>query len=400
MNFIYRTKDKEGLDHKGEIEAADQRAAATLLHKRGFVVLALKPKSETEGGSLLDRFFSRVTFSDLVDLTRQLATMVGAGLVVSEALDILQDQQSNKVFKKTLEEISSDVKGGLTLGQAMSKHPQVFPVLYVNLIKSGETAGKIDQVLLRMADNLEKQREFKARVKGAMIYPVVVITMMIGVMFLMFAFVIPRLTAIYTQSSMQLPLPTRILITVSNLTAGYWYVIILIIITIILIFKRWKQTPEGHLSHDKLLLRLPLMGNLTTNVNLADFTRTFGLLVSAGIPLLEAINIVEGVTGNQVFKNSLKQAYVGVERGLPFSNMVSGDPFPRIVGQMVRVGEETGKMDEVFFKLSAYFETESDNLVKNLTTAIEPIVLVILGLGVAFLVISIILPIYNLTSSF
>lgn len=400
MNFVYRTKDKEGLDHKGEIEAADQRAAATLLHKRGFVVLALNPKSETVGGNLWDRFLSRVTFSDLVVLTRQLATMVGAGLVVSQSLDILQDQQSNKVLKKTLEEISSDVKGGLALGQAMSKHSQVFPELYVNLIKSGETAGKIDQVLLRMADNLEKQREFQGRVKGAMIYPIVVITMMIGVMFLMFAFVIPRLTSIYTQSNLQLPLPTRVLIGLSNFTAGYWYVIILMVVTIILIFKRWQGTPEGRLSYDKLQLKLPLVGNLTTNVNLADFTRTFGLLISAGIPLLEAINIVEGVTGSQVFKNSLQQAYVGVERGLPFSNMVSGPPFPRIVGQMVRVGEETGKMDEVFFKLSAYFETESDNLVKNLTTAIEPIVLVVLGLGVAFLVISIILPIYNLTSSF
>lgn len=400
MNFIYHTKDKDGADHKGEIEASDQRAAAMLLHKRGFVVISLNSKSEELGSNLFDRFLSRVTFSDLVALTRQLATMVEAGLVVSQALDILQDQQSNKVLKKALEEISSDVKGGLTLGQATSKHPQIFPNLYVNLIKSGETAGKIDQVLLRMADNLEKQREFQARVKGAMIYPIVVITMMIGVMFLMFAFVIPRLTAIYTQSSIQLPLPTRILIAISNFTAGYWYLIILVVITIFLIFKRWKETPEGHLSYDKFLLKLPLIGNLTTNVNLADFTRTFGLLVSAGIPLLEAINIVEGVIGNQVFKNSLKQAYVGVERGLPFSNMVSTAPFPRIVGQMVRVGEETGKMDEVFFKLSAYFESESDNLVKNLTTAIEPIVLVILGLAVAFLVISIILPIYNLTSSF
>lgn len=398
-NFIYKSKDQQGAVHQGEVEADSPRSAAILLRKKGLVVISVTQKQDADN-NFFSSIFTKISFSEIVTVTRQLATMVSAGLVLSEAIDILEEQQTNTKFKKVLNEISDDVKGGLTLGQAMAKHPAVFPSLYINLIKSGETSGKLDQVLLRMADNLEKQREFQARVKGAMIYPAVVITMMLGVIFLMIVFVIPRLTSIYSQSSLELPLPTRILIGVSGFAANYWWLVLIILVLSFLIFKRWKATPEGRVAYDGFLLKVPLVGKIITNVTLANFCRTFALLVSAGIPLLEAINIVEGITDNSIFKNALKQAYVGVERGLSFSSLISVGVFPKIVGQMVRVGEETGKVDEIFFKLADYFESESDHMVRNLTTAIEPIILVILGLGVAFLVISIILPIYNLTTAF
>lgn len=398
MNFLYHAKDLSGGEHKGEIESSDERLAATLLRRRGLVVISISAKNKGEG--FFEKFFNRVGFAELVTVTRQLATMIGAGLVLSEAIDILEDQQTNKRFKAVLGEVSHDVKGGLNFAAALGKHPDVFPPLYVNLVKSGEASGKLDEVLLKMADSLEKEREFQARVKGAMIYPGLVIAMMVAVVIIMMVFVVPKLTLLYSESTLELPLPTKILIGVSNIFVNYWWVMISTIVIVVVVLKRWIKTPKGSFAFDKFVLRVPLVGKIVTNVNLTNLTRTFGLLITSGIPLLDAISIVEEVTENGVFKNALRDSHTGVERGLPFSSFLTAAIFPRIVSQMVKVGEETGKVDEIFFKLSEYFESESDHLVKNLTVAIEPIVLVVLGIGVAFLVISIILPIYKLTTSF
>lgn len=397
--FNYKAKDTKGADHTGSIQSPDVHSAAVILRKKGLIVISINPKG---GGanSFFGAFLNRVSFTEIVITTRQLATMVSAGLVLSEAIDILIEQQSNKTLKKALEEVSGDIKGGFTLAQALSKHPTIFPRLYVNLVKSGETSGKLDQVLIQMADGLEKDREFQARIRGAMIYPAVVITMMIVVIIIMMVFVIPKLITLYQQSTIELPLPTKILIATSNLFVHFWWLGLIIIVGAGIGLNRWNKTPAGNLFLGRLILKIPLIGKIIANVTLTNFNRTFGLLTSAGIPLLESIGIVSDLTDNPVYRNSLKEAYAGVEKGLPFSSLLSGETFPRIVSQMVKVGEETGKVDEIFFKLAEYFESESDHLVKNLTVAIEPIILVILGIGVAFLVISIILPIYKLTTSF
>lgn len=397
--FSYKAKDIDGVYHAGEIESADTHSAATTLRKKGLVVINLIAKN-SDSSNLILKLLNRVSFNDLVIMTRQLSTMVSSGLVLSDAIDILEEQQNNKRFKKILTEISGDIKGGLTLAQSLGKHPDVFPPLYINLVKSGEASGKLDVVLIQMADSLEKDREFKSKVKGAMIYPVIVLTMMVVVIVIMMVFVIPKLINLYQQSSIELPLPTRILIGASNLFNNFWWLGLLLLIGGFILFRRWNRTPEGSLFLGSAVLRIPIVGRIITNVTLTNFNRTFALLTSAGIPLLDSIAVVKDLMENPVFKNSLQDAYAGVEKGLPFSALLTNSVFPRIVGQMVKVGEETGKVDEIFFKLAEYFESESDHLVKNLTVAIEPIVLVILGVGVAFLVISIILPIYKLTTSF
>lgn len=398
--FTYKAKDLQGLEHKGEIESGDIRSALLVLRRKGLIVIGLDPKA-TSGGNFFDKFFHKVGFNDVVTFTRQLATMIGAGLVLSESIDILEEQQENKNFKKALGEVSHDIKGGITLAAALARHPRVFPSIYVNLVKSGEASGKLDQVLLRMADSLEKDREFRSKVKGALIYPVVVLTMMLAVIILMMVFVVPKLTALYKESTLDLPLPTKILIATSNAFVYYWWLMIIVIAVAVVVFRRWVKTPDGRLGFDRFLLKVPIVGKIITNVTLTNFNRTFGLLVSAGVPLLEAIHIVGDVIDNNVFKAALKDSYGGVERGLSFSAQLTNLPiFPRIISQMIKVGEETGKLDEIFAKLSEYFESESDNLIKNLTVAIEPIVLVILGVGVGFLALSIILPIYKLTTSF
>ncbi len=397
--FNYKAKDSEGVDHSGSVQTPDIHSAVAILRKKGLIVISIDAK-KTQDNSFLGKFFNRVSFTELVIVTRQLATMVSAGLVLSEAIDILVEQQTNPTLKKALDEVSQDIKGGLTLAQSMGKYPNIFPRLYVNLIKSGEASGKLDKVLIQMADGLEKDREFQARVKGALIYPVVVISMMVVVVIIMMVFVIPKLVTLYQQSTIDLPLPTKILIATSNIFIHFWWLMIILIVGIIVGINKWNKTPEGNYFLGNLLLKAPLVGKIISNVTLTNFNRTFGLLTSAGIPLLESIGIVSDLTDNPVYRNSLKEAYAGVEKGLPFSSLLSGKAFPKIVSQMVRVGEETGKVDEIFFKLAEYFESESDHLVKNLTVAIEPIILIILGIGVAFLVISIILPIYKLTTSF
>jgi len=397
--FVYLAKDLQGEEHTGTIETPDVHSATQTIRKKGLIVISIKLKNESSI-KFLDKFLNRVGFADLVVVTRQLATMISAGLVLSEAIDILEEQQTNKTLKKALVEVSADIKGGLTLAQALGKHPDIFPKLYVNLVKSGEASGKLDQVLLQMADGLEKEREFKARVKGAMIYPIVVVGMMVVVVIIMMIFVIPRLVGLYEQSTIELPLPTKILIAVSNAFTHFWWLGLILLVGGWIGLNRWGKTPEGSLFLGKLILKLPIVGRVVTMVTLTNFNRTFGLLTSAGIPLLEAIGIVSDLTDNPVFKRALKDAYRGVEKGLPFSTLLTAAIFPKIVGQMVRVGEETGKVDEIFFKLADYFESEADHLIKNLTVAIEPLVLIVLGIGVGFLVISIILPIYKLTTSF
>lgn len=399
MEFTYKAKDIKGEDHAGSVQSPDAHSAVAIIRKQGLIIVSLNPKNPPASG-LLGRFLNRVSFSELVIITRQLATMVSSGLVLSEAIDILEEQQTNKTLKRALVEISQNIKGGLTLAQALSRFPDVFPHLYVNLVKAGEASGKLDSVLLQMADGLEKDREFRAKIRGAMIYPIVVVSMMIVVIIIMMVFVIPKLVTLYTQSTMQLPLPTKILIGTSNLFINFWWLGIIILIGIFVSLDRWKRTPEGNLFLGKLILKTPILGKIVVFVTLTNFNRTFGLLTSAGIPLLDSIGIVSDLTDNPVFKNALKDAYKGVEKGLPFSTLLTANIFPKIVSQMIKVGEETGKVDEIFFKLAEYFESEADHMVKNLTVAIEPIILIILGIGVGFLVISIILPIYQLTTSF
>lgn len=397
--FIYKAKDLQGTDHIGRIQSSDTRSVSATLRKKGLIIISITPKTSTLN-EFFNKYFNRVSFTELVLITRQLATMISAGLVLSEAIDILEEQQSNKQLKAALLEVSQDIKGGLALAQALSKHPDIFPKLYINLVRSGEAAGKLDQVLLQMAESLEKDREFQAKIKGAMIYPVVVLGMMFIVIIIMMVFVIPKLVALYQQSTIELPWPTKVLIFTSDMFVNFWWLLLLILIGGFFAIKRINKTPKGNYFFGDLVLKIPLIGKIVTNVTLTNFNRTFGLLITAGIPLLEAIGIVTDLMDNPVYKKALKEAYTGVERGLPFSSLLTAKIFPRIVGQMVRVGEETGKVDEIFIKLADYFESESDHLVKNLTVAIEPIILIILGIGVAFLVISIILPIYKLTTSF
>lgn len=397
--FYYKAKDSTGKYVKGEVEAADALNAAKLVRKRGYVVISIST-STFNIGQMFSGFKNRVGSADVANFTRQLATMINAGLPITEALAILR-LQAKQSFSPVVTQILADVEGGNSLSKALAKYPHIFSHTYVALIKAGETGGVMEKVLTRLADNLEKSQEFKSKVKGALIYPAIIVIGMIGVSLIMIIFVIPKMTDLYTQFNAELPLPTKILLSISDFLLHYWPFVLIMIAVGVYAFRAWRKTPEGRRKTDELYLKIPLIGPLQRQVILTDLTRTMSLIVGAGVPILEGLTVVAEVISNTVISDAVKDAARQIEKGFPiaFSFTKHPEAFPVILSQMIAVGEQTGKMDEVLDKVSHVFESESEDKVKALTAAIEPLIMVFLGIGVAFLVIAVILPIYNLTTS-
>lgn len=396
--YFYKARDKNGKAVTGEVEARSKEAAAKLIRQKGFIVISIY-QSRLAFLNVLTSFRNRITTADVAAFTRQLATMVNAGLAITDALSILREQ-SNGNMKRVISEILADVEGGTSLSGAFAKHPTVFSPIYIALIRSGEVGGVLDEVAVRLADSLEKEQEFTGKVKTALIYPGIIITGMFVVGAVMMIFVIPRLTSLYAELDAQLPLPTRVLITTSGLVSAFWPILLVLAGFAFSAFRAYKKTPEGRRKVDELIFKLPIIGELQRQIILTEMTRTLSLMVQAGVSILESLNITAGVVGNTVISDALKDISSQVEKGFPVAYSFAKHPeaFPFILSQMIAVGEETGKMDEVLIKLSRVFEVDSDQKVKGLTAAVEPLVMIILGLGVGFLVIAIILPIYNLTS--
>ena len=396
--YKYKAKDKNGQVITGEVEAANQPHAAKLIRDRDLILITLRPIYELPF-NFAKRISQRVTGADVNTFTRQLATMVNAGLPLTEALLILRTQTKG-TMQKIVSKILADVEEGESLSSAMSKHSEVFSKSYTALIKAGEVGGVLDEVLVRLADNLEKDQEFKGRVKGALIYPIIIVFGMIAVAFIMMVFVVPRLTALYDQFQADLPLPTLVLIAVSNFMTHFWWLILIFAGGAVYGLKLYRATKSGRRKIDELILKIPVFGDLTLQIVLTDITRTLSLMVGSGVSIIEALNISGGVVNNVVVSDALADCSNMVEKGFPVAFAFSRHPeaFPYLLSQMIAVGEETGKMDEVLEKVSHVFEVESDQKVKALTAAVEPAILIVLGVGVAFLVISIIMPIYNLTT--
>lgn len=398
--FNYKAKDKTGRLTTGEVEAANISEAAKLVRSKGFYVISITAKIDSPF-SIFKKMREKITTQDVATFTRQLSTMINAGLPITEALLILRSQ-SKGAMQKVVAQILADVEAGESLSGSMAKHPKIFTKTYMALVKSGEVGGVMDTVLLRLADTLEKQQEFNGKVKGALIYPAIIIVGMGVVSLIMMVFVIPRLTSLYSEFGAELPLPTKILIGISNFFVQYWFIVIALLGIGAYLLNLYKKTAIGRKKIDELTFKLPVFGDLQRQIIMTELTRTMSLMVGSGVPILEALNITSEVVGNSVISDALKDCAKQVEKGFPIAFTFARHPeaFPFLLSQMVAVGEETGKMDEVLTKISHIFEVESDEKVKGLTAAIEPLVMVLLGLGVGFLVIAVILPIYNLTSQF
>lgn len=401
--YTFTARDINAKKYIGEVEVSDEKSLITTLQKQGLVPVEIKEKNKKgffKNGLLL-KADSQISSSEVVAFTRQFSTMISAGLPLTDALVILEKQTKNQKFAKIIAQVIADVEGGMSLSGALSVHKSAFDTVYIKLIEAGETGGVLDKILAKLADNLEKEREFKARTRGAFIYPVIVISVMVLVMAIMMIFVIPKLTGLYAEIGASLPLPTRVLIALSDFMRNFWWLLILLIFLLSNALRVFAKSPGGSEVVSRLVLTLPIWGKIRKTLALSQFTRTLGLLIGAGIPITVALRVVSDLLTVSSFKEGIDFAISSVERGSPlYQPLATNATFPPIIAQMLRVGEETGKMDEVLIRLSVYFESESEHLVRNLTTALEPIILVILGLGVGILVLSIILPIYNLTAQF
>ena len=395
--YKYKAIDSYGKTVSGEVEAVNEDLAAKLIKKRGYIVLGINHSRSQF--SFLNRYKSRVSQADVTVFTRQLATMTNAGLPIVEALSILR-MQSKANLQAVFSQILADVEGGESLSTAMKKHTRVFSPTYLALVKSGETGGVLDKVLDRLADNLEKQQEFRGKVKGALIYPAIIVVGMIIVAIVMMVFVIPKLTDLYTQFDAELPFTTRLLLGFTGIFTKYWYLAAIVIFIAGWSFSLYRKTTQGQHQIAEIMFKIPIFGDLQKEIILTELTRTLSLMVGSGVPILEGLSVTAGVVENVIISDALKDVSNQIEKGFPvaFAFAKHPDAFPYILSQMVSVGEETGKMEEVLAKVSHVFEVSSEQKVKALTAAIEPVIMIVLGIGVAFLVIAVILPIYNLTT--
>ncbi len=400
MEYTYRVKDKESQTVKGVVEAESKERALALLRERGFFVISLK-----EGGGVnfnLEKVspIRRVSRDEVVIFTRQLSTMINAGLSLNDALFSLKDQVSPK-FASIIDEVLRRVEAGQPLGQSLSGWSDIFSHIYVASVKSGEAAGVLDKVLSRLADDLEEEKTFRNNVKGAMIYPIIVLVMMFLVGIIVMIFVVPKMLNLYSELDAELPAATRALMAISDFFIKTWWLALISIATLVYLFVKFKRTEQGAKKIDEIILKLPVFGALQTKTILANMSRSLGLLLGTGISLVEALDIIADSLGNLVYRDALKQCSRGVEKGRSLSGMMANFPvFPPILYQMVAVGEGTGKLDVSLEKVSTFFKGEAETAVKGLTTALGPIIMIVLGVGVMFLVIAVLMPIYNLTASF
>lgn len=396
--FNYKAKDEEGKTITGVVEARDETQAAKLLRARKLLVISIKPQKDAFLPKI--KVFHRIGMNDKVNFTRQLSTMITAGLPLTEALSILETQ-TNPAMSSAVAEILTAVEGGGSLADALESQPQVFDQVYVALVRAGEAAGILDNVLNRLAENLEKRREFHSKIKGAMIYPAIIVVGMIGVSLIMVIFVVPRLTILYQEFAVELPITTKILLWISKFVISFWWLAISLLAGALYLWRILSRYPAFRKKYDEIYFRIPILGNLRRQLMFTEFSRILGLLVGSGVLVVDALNIVKDSLGSPIYEEALAKATGQVEKGFPLAvALAQTEIFPPLLPQMVAVGEETGKIDEVLGKISAYFEQEAETLVKGLTSALEPIIMILLGIGVAFLVAAVIMPIYNLTTQF
>ncbi len=395
MQFIYTGVDKNSLKAKGKIEANNEREVIDFLRTANITPLSVRKIDDTSGFL----FFKKVKNSDIIIFTRQLSSMALTGLTLMESLKILKDQVQSQGMQEIINDLIVQISEGTSFSDALSIHRPYFSNLYIALIKAAEKGGLLDKVLGRLADNLEKSDDLQKKVRSALVYPAIVITGVIVVIIIMNVFVIPQLGSLYQNLNLNLPLTTRIVLGFSKFFTTFYIPGILFGVVGVFLYKRFKKTEEGIKIIDKVKLRLPVFGQIIRLSTLNEISRTLSLLVASGASIIESLHIVANVADNYWYKTAILSTSELVEKGISLSDaMQSTNIFPSMLIQMAKVGESTGKIDDSLNKISEYFERDLDVRIKTLTTAIEPILIISLGISVGFLILSVITPIYALIS--
>ncbi len=394
--YIWKGIDTSGKTTKGEIEARDERTARLLLSRKKIRITKLKPKPK----DLLEniKFLQpKVKVKDVVIFTRQLSTMIDAGLPLVQGLDILANQQENPTFKKMLIDIKGDVESGSTFADALKKYPKQFDRLYRNMVAAGEIGGILDEVLRRLATYMEKAQALKAKVKSAMVYPAIVLAISMIVLGIILIFVIPVFAKMFADFGAALPAPTQMVIDLSNFIKSYILVILGAGFFSVIIFKKFYATPKGKLLVDKMLLKAPVFGTLIRKVAVAKFTRTLGTLINSGVPIIEALNVAAGTAGNKVVENAIRAVKASISEGRTIAQpLLESGVFPNMVVQMISVGETTGALDSMLNKIADFYDEEVNTAVDGLTSMIEPFMIVFLGGTIGSIIIAMYLPIFKM----
>ena len=399
--YKWEGKTAKGVVKKGEMEAPNE--AAIRIHLRQQSVIPTKIESKEKGLNInisLPFLKKKVQQRSVAVFTRQLATMIDAGLPLVQSLEVLSQQQDNKLFKNIIREIREDVEGGSTFAGALKKHPKAFNELYTNLVVAGEEGGILDTILNRLASYIEKAEALKKKVKSALIYPATIVSVAVIVVIILMVFVIPVFETMFQSAGQSLPLPTLIVLAISKMIKKYIVILIPVLIFLGYLFKRYYKTDNGKAVVDRLLLKLPVFGPLFRKIAVARFSRTLGTLVSSGVPILDGLSIVSRTAGNRAIEIAIMNARASIREGETIAEPLSRSAlFPPMVIQMIAVGESTGALDSMLSKIAEFYEDEVDVAVANLTSLLEPLLMIFLGVVIGGVVIAMYLPIFNMASA-
>jgi type IV pilus assembly protein PilC len=394
--FVYTGRTRGGQTITGEMEAPTRDAVVAKLRTQQVIATNVrgKPRDITIPG-----FGGGVDEKEIVVFTRQFATMIDAGLPLVQCLEILASQQDNKVFKKALTEIRQSVEGGLTFAAALKQHPKIFSSLYANMVEAGEAGGILDTILNRLAQYMEKAMSLKKKVKSAMIYPSTIVSVALVVVIFLLVFVIPTFKAMFEGFGAALPLPTQIVLELSNIVRAYFLIGLGAIAAMIVGIRMWYKTPSGKLAIDTLLLKTPVFGMLIRKVAVAKFTRTLGTLISSGVAILDGLDITARTAGNKVVEGAVLRTRASIAEGKTIADpLKESGVFPPMVVQMIAVGEQTGALDTMLAKIADFYDEEVDTAVGNLTALLEPMLMVFLGIVIGGVVIAMYMPIFKLVT--
>jgi type IV pilus assembly protein PilC len=395
--YAFKALDLAGAPSKGEMEAGDKQAVAAQLRSKGLIVVDIEEQVPASAGDILARF-RRVKPDELVIATRQLSTMVNSGMSLLRSLYVIEEQTENDKLREIFVEVRKDVEAGLALSDALRKHPEIFNDLYVAMVQAGETGGILDSTLIRVAEQLEKDAALRRQIKAAMVYPAMIASFAFIVLFALVAFLVPVFEKIFKDFGGDLPAITKFTVWLSHLATERFYLLFGGMFAIVWAFRTWKKTESGRMQWDRLKLKFPMkIGDIVQKVALARFSRTFSGLIAAGVPMLEAIDITGKTSGNKVIEKAMLEVRESVKKGgsLTAPMMEVPEAFPVMVTQMIGVGEETGALETMMTKIADFYEEQVAAAVKALTSILEPIMIVVVGAIVGFIVIAMYLPMFK-----
>lgn len=398
--YIYTAKGYDGESQGGEIVAKDEQTLAQQLRSEGFLITSIKlieERNDVVKVKFLDRFQS-VPLKEKMVFARNLSVMISSGLTVSRAVNNLANQTTNKNFKKVLHEVYEEMQAGKTLSEGLGKFPSVFNELFVNMVKVGETAGNLDEVLKIVATQLEKEHELVSKVRGAMIYPAVILTVMFGIGIIMLTYVLPKIMGVFKDMNVELPATTKFIIGLSDFMQHNSGITAIIIIGSVIFLKFFLQREVGKKTLSFLTIYTPVVNNIIIKTNCARFARIYSSLLKSGVNAIDALRIIGNTLGNYYYKKAILKGIEDVQKGISLSNVLSQNPkiFPMLVSQITEVGEETGKTEVVLLQLAEFYEDEVDQITKNMSSIIEPVLMVFIGVAVGFFAVGMLSPMYSL----